>query len=109
MARDESMAFGTALAIFCLGAAVGATAAILFAPAAGTETRAQIAEAAGGIKDKAGDLTNHVVERASQWRDKAASMIQRAQDRGNDMVADTEASGRRVAETVRREVPDTGA
>ena len=54
--REENGSIGTSLITFLLGVAVGATVAILYAPAAGTETRAQIAEKAGQLKDKAGEL-----------------------------------------------------
>src|SRR5436190_1856107 len=50
--REENGSIGTSLITFLLGVAVGATVAILYAPAAGTETRQQIAEKAGQLKDK---------------------------------------------------------
>ena len=62
--RDEGP-IATSLMTFLLGVAVGATVAILFAPQAGAETRAQIAEKAGQIKDKAGELHLHVPAVAS--------------------------------------------
>ena len=58
--RDDSNVIGLSLMTFILGAAVGATVAILYAPQPGTETRAQIAEKAGQLKDKAGELKNWV-------------------------------------------------
>ena len=55
--RNDNMgSYGSSLVIFLLGAAVGATVAILYAPMTGAETRAQIADKAGTLKDKATDL-----------------------------------------------------
>lgn len=59
---------GTSLIVFLLGVAVGATAAILYAPAAGTDTRAQLVEKAEKLKDKA----SQVSERAAELRDRLA-------------------------------------
>ena len=73
--NDNSGSYGSTLLIFLLGAAVGATVAILYAPMSGTETRAQIADKATQLKDKATDLKDQVVEKASQWKDAAADKL----------------------------------
>ncbi len=105
--RDDS-SMGTTLLTFLLGLAVGATVAILYAPAAGTETRAQIADKAGQLKDKASDLKNQVAERAGEWKDKAANMIQRAGDQAADTADSAASSAQRVADTVRSEANNAG-
>jgi gas vesicle protein len=69
--NEPQGALGTSLLVFLLGVAVGATAAILYAPAAGTETRAQLAEKAEKIKDKA----SQVSERAVEWKDRIAARV----------------------------------
>jgi gas vesicle protein len=84
MADREEGAIATSLMTFLLGVAVGAAVAILYAPQAGTETRAQIAEKAGQLKDKAAELKETVAERAQEWKEKAAAVIQRGGDRVSD-------------------------
>jgi gas vesicle protein len=73
--NENQGSYGANLLVFLLGAAVGATVAILYAPMTGAETRAQIAEKAGDLKEKAGDLKNTVVEKASQWKDAATEKL----------------------------------
>ena len=82
--RDDSSSIGMSLLTFLLGAAVGAAVAILYAPQTGVETRQQIAEKAGQLKDKASDIKDQVVDKASQWKDRAANMIQQAGERTAD-------------------------
>jgi gas vesicle protein len=74
--HNETMgSYGSTLMVFLLGAAVGATVAILYAPMSGTETRAQIADKAGTLKDKATDLKDQVVEKASHWKEVASEKL----------------------------------
>jgi len=47
---------GTGIALFLLGAAVGAGVALLFAPQSGEETRAQLRRSARRLKRKARDI-----------------------------------------------------
>src|SRR5579862_551630 len=61
MARnDDQGSMGSTLMVFLLGAAVGATCAILFAPMSGAETRQQIADKASDLKDKASGFKDQV-------------------------------------------------
>src|SRR5437870_5267669 len=78
--NDENSTIGTSLLTFLLGVAVGATVAILYAPAAGEDTRRNLAEKAGQIKDKASELKDQVAERAVEWKDRAATMVTRGQE-----------------------------
>ncbi len=75
---------GNPLAMFLLGAAIGAVAALLYAPKSGREMRAQIADKAGEVKDSAGewgekaiatahDTVAHVAETTDQWKSKAVA------------------------------------
>ncbi len=72
------------LAMFLLGAAIGAVAALLYAPKSGSEMRAQIADKANEVKDTAGewgekaissahDTVAQVAETTDQWRSKAVA------------------------------------
>lgn len=73
--NENTGSYSSTLMVFLLGAAVGATVAILYAPMSGSETRAQIAEKAGTLKDKASELKDTVVEKASQWKDAATEKL----------------------------------
>ena len=68
-------ATGASLLVFLLGVAVGATAAVMYAPASGAETRAQLADKAEKLKGKAGEIT----ERAVEWKDKVTSAVKSGQ------------------------------
>ena len=105
---DNNSAIGTSLITFLLGVAVGATVAVLYAPASGEETRKQLADKAGEIKDKAGELKEQVAQRATEWKDRAAHMINRAEERGSEMMDSAADSARRVADTVRSEAGPSG-
>ena len=89
--EDTTGSIATSLMTFLLGVAVGATVAILYAPASGTETRAQIADKAHQLKDKATELKDQVATRATEWKEKAAGMIRRGED-GAMAAADSVAS-----------------
>jgi len=60
---------------FLAGALVGATAALLFAPRSGRETREKIAEFGSDLKEKISDLPEHL-------KSKAAPLV----DRGKDII-----------------------
>ena len=66
---------------FILGAAVGATCALLYAPASGEEIRGQIADKAHQFKDKAVELKDKAVEKAETWKSKAAEVTADTMDR----------------------------
>jgi gas vesicle protein len=74
-ADDDSGSIGTSLVVFLLGVAVGAAVAILYAPMAGRETRAHLAESATKVKDRATELGHQVVEKASELREKVAAKV----------------------------------
>lgn len=54
------------------GAAVGAVAALLLAPASGKETREKLKEKFAGAKDKVSDLLNKSAETAKKTKEEAA-------------------------------------
>ena len=88
------------LAMFLLGAAIGAVAALLYAPKSGRETRAQIADKANEVKDSAGewgekaiasahDTVAQVAETTDQWKAKAVASahdtLNRAAEAADDL------------------------
>jgi gas vesicle protein len=89
--REPQVSVGTSLVIFLLGVAVGATAAILYAPASGAETRKQLVDKAGELREKASDISHQVTERAGEWRDKVATRLRHSSDNG-DMPMPVEAT-----------------
>jgi len=68
--QEQQGTIGSSLLVFLLGVAVGATVAILYAPAPGNETRAQIAERSGQLKDRATEMTHKAAERAAELRER---------------------------------------
>ncbi len=78
--RQESGSIASSLMVFLLGAAVGATVAILYAPTSGVETRAQLATKADELKDKAVELKDQAVEKAGKLKDSAVAKIQTGVD-----------------------------
>jgi gas vesicle protein len=106
---ENNGSIGTSLVTFLLGVAVGATVAILYAPASGEETRKQISDKASELKDKAGEIKEQVAQRATEWKDRAAHMINRAEERGAELADSAADSARRVADTVRSEAAGESA
>jgi gas vesicle protein len=74
--EEESSTIGTSLLVFLLGVAVGAAVAILYAPSAGRETRAHLAETAERVKERATEIGHTVAEKASELREKVAAKVQ---------------------------------
>ena len=89
--NEEQGGLGTSLMIFLLGMAVGATVAILYAPASGNETRAQIADKATELKDKAADT-------AGQIREKATELKAQVADKTHELREKIVARGRAVGD-----------
>ena len=121
--REEDSTIGTSLIAFLLGCAVGATVAILYAPAAGSETRAQIAEKAGEIKDqvaekaehlreqvseKAGHLREQVSQKAVHLKERAAHVMHRVGTEAASELESAAESARRMADTVQAEAGGSG-
>jgi gas vesicle protein len=89
--RDQNSAIGTNLVVFLLGVAVGATVAVLYAPAAGSDTRHNIADKASQLKDKANELGHQVADRAGEWKEKVSTKM-----RGSFEPADSASDGAQV-------------
>ena len=70
MSRDS---VGTGLVFFMLGAAVGASVALLYAPQDGESTRKYLGDKAEEVKDKAAEITTQTTDRAKEITATAAS------------------------------------
>lgn len=77
--NEEGSAIGSSLVVFLLGVAVGAAVAILYAPMAGRETRAHLAETAERVKERASEIGTQVAEKASEIREKVAQVVHRGE------------------------------
>lgn len=54
-----------------LGAVIGASTALLFAPKSGRETRSDLSMGAQQMKYRAGEFKDMAAEKSSDWKDKA--------------------------------------
>lgn len=87
MSRDN---VGTSLVFFMLGAAVGATVALLYAPQDGESTRKYIGDRAVEAKDKAADITMKTADKAKELTanvaDKAKEITSNVSDQAKTHV-----------------------
>jgi gas vesicle protein len=63
------------------GAFVGAGLALLFAPKAGSEMRAQLGEQYRGLADRVGEQAEHLRTAAGEWREQGRTRLQQLSDR----------------------------
>jgi gas vesicle protein len=77
---DESGSAGKILTAFVLGAAAGAAVALLFAPAAGKETREFLTEKAREGREKAGEAARQAREVLARQRETISGAIERGRD-----------------------------
>lgn len=80
MARDEGAGAGSVLLAFILGAVSGAAVALLYAPAAGSETREFLGEKAREGRDRAATAAEKGREVLNQGRETLASAIDRGRE-----------------------------
>ena len=66
---------GPPLLAFLVGAGIGATVAIMYAPASGADTRARIADKGIEAKDKAVEYMDQASAAATGIKDKAATVV----------------------------------
>ena len=71
------------------GALVGAGVALLFAPKAGNEMRAQLGEQYRGLADRVGEQTESLRATAGQLRDQGRERIQELSSQLSDRVSST--------------------
>jgi gas vesicle protein len=77
---DECSHAGRVLTAFVLGATVGAAVALLFAPAAGKETREFLTEKAREGREKAAETARQTREALARQRETISSAIERGRD-----------------------------
>ncbi|HEX7485987.1 MAG TPA: YtxH domain-containing protein [Vicinamibacterales bacterium] len=77
---DEVGNAGKVLSAFVLGAAAGAAVALLFAPAAGKETRDFLTEKAREGREKAAEAARQTREALARQRETISSAIDRGRD-----------------------------
>lgn len=76
--QNQGIGGGTVLLAFIAGAAVGAAVALLFAPAAGSETRAYVNRRAREARDRAAGAAEQGREIFSRQRDNLTTAFDRA-------------------------------
>ena len=76
--QNQGSGSGTVLLAFVAGAAVGAAVALLFAPAAGTETRAYVNRRAREARDRAAQAAEHGREVFNRQRETITTAFDRA-------------------------------
>ena len=110
--RDGGMGIGA----FALGLAVGAAAALLWAPASGEETRARLKREARRASERArelgGDVAQQFTERAERVRGVVDERFRSTRDvvtRKAAEVGDALAAGKDAAQTARSELNDAVA
>ncbi len=77
---DESGGTGQIVTAFVLGAAAGAAVALLFAPAAGKDTREFLTEKAREGREKAAEAAHQTREALARQRETISSAIERGRD-----------------------------
>ena len=80
MGRDEGAGAGSVLLAFLLGAVAGAAVALLYAPAAGRETREFLGEKAREGRDRAGEAAVKGREMFNQGREKLSTAVERGRE-----------------------------
>jgi len=80
MARDEGGGAGTVLLAFLLGAVSGAAVALLYAPAAGDETREYLGQKAREGRQRATEVAERGRQAVAQGRETLAHAIERGRE-----------------------------
>jgi gas vesicle protein len=77
---DDGAGAGSVLLAFLLGAVAGAAVALLYAPAAGSETREFLGEKAREGRDRAAEAAQKGREYINQGRETITNAIERGRD-----------------------------
>jgi gas vesicle protein len=80
MPREDTAGAGTILLAFVLGAVSGAAVALLYAPAAGTDTRDFLGEKAREGRERAVEAAGRSREILNQGRDTLTSAIEKGRE-----------------------------
>ena len=89
MARDDGGGAGNVLLAFILGAVSGAAVALLYAPAAGRETRERLAEKADEARARAADAAARGRDAFNQGRETLSTAIERGREAYQQARRDT--------------------
>lgn len=76
MSEEKNSAVATVVAAFAVGTIVGATLAVLYAPASGRETRELLAKKTKDIKDKVEESFDEAKEMISEKRAELVAAVQ---------------------------------
>ena len=80
MAKDDSLGSGAVLLAFVAGAVAGAAVALLFAPAAGEETRQFLTDKARESRERALQAAREGRETLKRQKDQITTAIDRGRD-----------------------------
>jgi gas vesicle protein len=80
MSRDTTSGAGSVMLAFVVGALTGAAVALLFAPAAGDETREYLGQKAREGRDRARDAVDQSREFYQRHRETVATAIDRGRE-----------------------------
>ena len=80
MARDDGAGSGSILLAFILGAVSGAAVALLYAPAAGDDTRKYLGERARDGRERAADMAEKSRQAVTQGREAVTNAIDRGRE-----------------------------
>lgn len=83
-----------------LGALIGVSAAILLAPQSGTDTRQDINDMAGRVKDRADDMINELKQNLDELNAKSRELVDAARERVDAAIQ----AGKEAAEEKRNEL-----
>jgi gas vesicle protein len=75
----------TALGILAVGAGIGATVALLYAPRAGKHTRRKLAHSANKALNQLEDMRENIQTQMTDWMDGASHLIVTGRDSAKDM------------------------
>ena len=93
MAEDNS---GDKFVYFLIGAGMGAIAALLFAPKAGSDLRADIADVTKRGVDQARDQARQVGERATEYYQTSTEYASDLAERSKDAITDVTERGKEI-------------
>ena len=80
MSTENGPAPGTLMLAFLAGAAAGAAVALLYAPAAGTETRGRLTDKARESRDRAAEAASKGREAVTRGRQTVVTAIERGRE-----------------------------
>ncbi len=95
MSRDTNGG-GSVMLAFVLGAVAGAAVALLFAPAAGEETREYLGKRAREGRDRARDAARDATDQGREFYERQRDTVTSAIDRGREAFQQAREEGRKA-------------